>query len=138
MEETTINPVFYVGQSEVESIAVTEGIDLVGVLYKSGKSEDFTTEQWECVKSVVPYADGEISIKKHEALMVRILKLMVKSRVTLGEHDWILDQIHASVGENYRKSISVLYNVTNTEKIMLADIDHVLTDKPKEVSEDIE
>lgn len=117
---------YYVGKSGVESIQVTENIDLVGVLYKNGKTEDFTVEQWEAVKSELPYEDGEVSNRKHEGLMVRILKQMVKSRVTIGEQDWILQRINQSIGENYRKSIAKVYGVSFPEKIMLAQIDEVL------------
>ena len=120
------NKVWYVGQKEVDQVSVTENYDLVGVLYKNGKTEDFTTEQWEGVRSETPYADGEISTRKHEALMVRILKQMVKSRVTILEQSWILEQVGSSIGENYVKSIAKIYGVANTNNIMLAQIDEVL------------
>lgn len=126
-------PQYYVGQDKVQAISVTDNVDLVGVMYESGRHEDFTTEQWENVKSEAPYGPGEVSTRKHEALMVRILKLMVKSRVTLGEQSWILERVNESIGSNYTKSISKLYNVTNPEKIFLYDIDQVLK---SEVSED--
>lgn len=124
--EDVLNPVYYVGQNEVEVVHVSENVDLVGVLYKNGRNEDFTNEQWVAVRSDAPYGDGDVSTRKHEQLMVRILKEMVASRVTLGEQGWILQQIESSIGENYRKSIAKVYNVTNTEKIMLAEIDIVL------------
>lgn len=125
-EKSLGSKVYYVGQNKVEAISVVENTDLVGVLFENGRTEDFTTEQWAGVRSDEPYSDGEISIRKHEALMVRILKEMVKSRVTLGEHDWLLGQVSTSIGENYRKSIAKMYNVTNTEKVMLAQIDETL------------
>lgn len=125
-------PKIYVGQSEVDIVSVTEGTDLVGVLYKTGKNEDFTTEQWNDVKSDTPYPDGEIMLRKHQKLMVRILKLMVDARITMGEQEWLLEGVNRSIVENYQKSVAVLYNVPYKEKIFLYDIDQVLRNQAKE------
>ena len=123
------NKKYFVGQKEVESISISEKHDLVGILYKDGFSEDFTKAQWEDVKSEEAYNDGEISVRRHEKLIKRIIKDMKECRVTLQEHEWILQRVNETIGQNYRECLKKLFNVKNPENVMLAMIDVVLKEK---------
>jgi hypothetical protein len=119
----------YVGDQEVKEVARQDDIDLVGVLYTNGKSEDFTIEQFENVVAVEPYENGLISTKKYEKLMQRILAEMVNARVDLTSHSWILQHIDEIIGERYREAIAKQFGVKHPNKIMLAQIDQVLKAK---------
>jgi len=117
---------YYIGSNKVKDYIVHENINLVGVMLENGKSEDYTNEQWANLKSEEAYDDGMISIRKHEKIMVRMLKEMVESRVTLQEHEWILQRLGELIGGNYRNAIAKLFDIDDPTQIMLAQIDEIL------------
>lgn len=116
----------FVGQSLVKQVAENKEADLVGVLYENGKSEDFTVEQWEAVKSDEKYSDGEINVRKYEKLIQRILKEMVEARVSLLSHGFILQKVDATIGENYKKCLAKVFSKSKVEDLMLCEIDAIL------------
>lgn len=116
----------YIGKEKVKDYIVHEGTNLVGVLFENGKSEDYTNEQWTNLKSEEPYDNGLISLRKHEKLIQRIIKEMLDSRVTLGEHGWILERADEAIGKNYKEAISKVFGVKFPEKILLSQIDLTL------------
>ena len=122
-------PEYFIGSSKVKEFKITDGVDLVGVLFDNGKTQDLTVEQWEALKDTDSYPDGEVSIRKFEKLIVRLLKQMTKSRVTVGEQAWILETVSRTIGQNYEGAIAKLFTQTLTENVMLAQIDEVLKSK---------
>lgn len=116
----------FIGQSLVKQVAENKETDLVGVLYESGKSEDFTVEQWEAVKSDKKYSDGEINIRKYEKLIQRILKEMVDARVSLLNHGFVLQKVDATIGMNYKKCLAKVFSKNKMEDLMLCEIDAIL------------
>ena len=122
----------FVGGKKVDAFHVSAGTNLVGVLYVSGKSEDFTAEQWEGVRSETPYEEGEVSVRKYAGLIGRIIRELRDARVDLKAHEWILERVSTSIGENYRQAIAKVFGKPNPESIMLAEIDLVLKEEVKE------
>lgn len=120
---------WFIGSKRVKEVAVHEGIDLVGIMYEDGSTEDFTTEQWTSIRSEEKYDDGLVTVRKHEQLMKRIVKELVDSRITIGEHDWVLQKVSESLGVNYREAISKLFQVKRPESIMLSQVHDVLTEE---------
>lgn len=118
--------IYYVGKEKVKKFVVAVNTDLVGVLYENGKNEDFTSEQWAGVRDEKPYEDGLIAVRKHEKMLQRILKEMVESRITIGDHSWVLEQISNIIGANYKKALAKVFKVDFPEKIMLFHIDETL------------
>ena len=116
----------YIGQDIVKEISENKEVDLVGVLYESGRNEDFTVEQWEAVKSDKAYPDGEVSIRKFESVIKRIIGDMVDVRATLKDHSFILERVGESIGTNYRTSIAKQFGKSKPEDIMLIEIDEIL------------
>jgi hypothetical protein len=117
---------YFVGSRKVKTFHVSAGTNLVGVLYEDGYNEDFTAEQWEGVRSETAYDDGMISINKYEKLCQRIIKELVNARVDLKAHEWILERVSQSIGENYRLAIAKVFGTKKPEDIMLAQIDMTL------------
>jgi len=129
-EETTSEEMkkvnLFVGSKQVSQFHVSEGTNLVGVLYENGQNEDFTAEQWEGVRSETAYDNGLISIRKYEKLIARIIREMTNARVDLKSQEWILERVSQSIGENYRQAIAKVFSVKKSEDIMLAQIDLTL------------
>jgi len=119
----------YVGKKVVAQAHVSPKYDMVSVLYENGFNEEFTKAQWDDVRSDTEYPDGEISVRKHEKLISRIIKDMKECRVTLQEHEWILQRVSESIGENYRGCLRKMFGVKEPEQIMLATVDVVLKEK---------
>jgi hypothetical protein len=67
-----------------------------------------------------------ISINKYEKLCQRIIKELVNARVDLKAHEWILERVSQSIGENYRLAIAKVFGTKKPEDIMLAQIDMTL------------
>lgn len=126
-----MDKILFVGSREVSQIDVSPKYDSVAILYKDGFSEDFTKAQWEDVRSEEKYDDGEISVRKHEKLIKRIIKDMKECRVTLQEHEWIIQNVNSSIGESYRACLRKMFEVKEPEQIMLAHIDIILKENDK-------
>jgi len=120
----------FIGQNEVKEISENKQVDLVGVLYTNGQSQDFTVEQWEAVKSEKDYPESEVFVRKFSGLIVRIIGELVDGRVTVEDHNKILETVSSSIGINYKAALAKLFgNVNRPEEVMLLQIDQILKDK---------
>jgi len=63
-------------------------------------------------------------------LIVRIIGELVDGRVTVEDHNKILETVSSSIGINYKAALAKLFgNVNRPEEVMLLQIDQILKDK---------
>jgi len=124
MEETT--ETLYVGSELVEQTNIVEDINLASVLYESGRTEDFTIDQWEAVKSTEKYEGGEVALRKFGKAIEGIYTILLDEHADLNAHSWILDRVGEKVGVNYRDALAALFGEIDPRVIPLAKIEGVL------------
>ena len=115
--------VIYVGSKKVANFKVADKTDLVGVLYEDNSSENYTTRQWESVKSDEKYDDGLVDTRKFTPLLKDILVLMLKENIRLIDKDFIINKLDASILENYSTMICKMFEVPEMSFISLGQID---------------
>lgn len=128
-EEETPTVLYWVGEKAVIAVSKTEEVDLVGVLYADDSNEDFTTGQWESVKSDTPYSNGDVPLRKYASAIKEIIKILMAERCDINSFHFPLQRVEATIGENYRLSIAKLYGVDAVEHIHLSDIHGILTNE---------
>lgn len=117
----------YIGKNKIQDINEIESVDLVSVLYENEKSEDFTIEQYDAVISEVPYADGEIVLRKYTSLIKEIIDKLVKARCDINSYNWVIDKVDSMIRENAKRAQAKKWGVLDISQIMLAQIHDELT-----------
>jgi hypothetical protein len=87
---------FFVGTKMVEAYTVDNELNLVGVLYKDDAGFDnLTMSQWEAMKSLQPYPETQISIRRYGGLIADIKEALIKAKDTDAASRTVLDLLMA-------------------------------------------
>src|SRR6185503_20476285 len=116
-EATEVTPVvtepdIYVGATKVTPVTLPSGLISVTV---DGNEIKATQDQFDSMKSVAPYEDGLIMIKKWKPTIAKVLTILTQDNLTMNEKDFVIQRIDQSILHNYRSATAKLFGVENQE-----------------------
>lgn len=120
-----MEPKLYVGSNEVTEVAKEEDDRVVAKL-SDGTTMTFTADQWESVKSEVPYEDGTISLRKWKKTIAQVVELFMAGDMQMVDRAFVMERIDETIIQNARAAISKKLGIDNQEHLSLRQIDAIL------------
>lgn len=120
-----MDPKLYVGSNEVAEVNSEEPNRFVAKL-SDGTTMTFTTDQWEAVKSEVPYEDGAISLRKWKKTIAQVVELFMEADMQMVDRPFVMERIDETIIQNARAAISKKLGIDNQEHLSLRQIDAIL------------
>lgn len=116
----------YVGSTKVTPVTLPNGlisVDLDGIELKA------TQEQFDAMKSDVPYEDGLVSIRKWRPTIAKIVAILVADNTEMQDKDFIMQRVDSTLLENFRAASAKLFGVEDNGKTTLQQIIDILNPK---------
>ena len=120
------DPVVYVGSAVVVPVQNPNGLIEVVI---EGVTIKATQEQWDSMKSDVPYEDGLVMIRKWKPTIAKVLSVLTQDNLTMNDKDFVIQRVDQSILQNYRSAISKLFGVEGQEDVSMQQIIDIVSPK---------
>ncbi len=115
----------YIGNNAV----VAQNTDTPGLISYTLDNNEFgevTVEQFESMAQDAPYDPGQVRIKQWKPAVKKMLEILLESRMTLLDKDFVLTRLDESISKSYEEAVAKLFNKKHVLQITLPDLDKVL------------
>jgi hypothetical protein len=120
------DPVVYVGSAVVVPVQNPNGLIEVVI---EGVTIKATQEQWDSMKSDVPYEDGLVMIRKWKPTIAKVLSVLTQDNLTMNDKDFVMQRVDQSILQNYRSAVSKLFGVEGQEDVSMQQIIDIVSPK---------
>jgi hypothetical protein len=120
------DPVVYVGSAVVVPVQNPDGLIEVVI---EGIAIKATQEQWDSMKSDVPYEDGLVMIRKWKPTIAKVLSVLTADNLTMNDKDFVMQRVDQSILENYRSATAKLFGVENQSDVSMQQIIDIVSPK---------
>lgn len=115
----------YIGTQKVV-LADTPKEGWVKFTLEDKRSDLVTVEQFNSMKSDVPYDDGQVRVKKWVPVTAKMLKTLLEADMPMGDREFVMMQLEESIVLNYKKAVSKSFKRKDTEEIRFSQVHEVL------------
>lgn len=124
---------YYIGQNEIIKADIPrEGWITYTIMFPNMKGEleelveTVSIEQFDAMKSETPYEDGQVPVRQWNGLISELLKTLLKYDIRMGDKDFIVQRLDASIKENFKKATAKLYKRKHNDFVRFSQIDEIL------------